>query len=210
MKLPVSAILFALATMLPTARAFEIDLPKHYHEDLERKRSGEAEILWSELDRTNVKGTIRTFLADHPRIDGVDLSGTVDLTWTKDGRAIACGSWQVFIEEWELCFPSLHHIKWDKAKLVVAVSYDWKTKVLKKDGNAEIRLFFRLTRLGSIFSRRAIRARMESFDYGEDYLKLPFGGMELRRANQPPLRMPVSGTPAAEAPVASPPGIAGR
>ena len=29
-------------------------------------------------------------------------------------------------------------------------------------------------------------------------------------ANQPPLRMPVSGTPAADAPVAPPPGIAGR
>ena len=28
--------------------------------------------------------------------------------------------------------------------------------------------------------------------------------------NQPPLRMPVSGTPAADAPVAPPPGIAGR
>jgi hypothetical protein len=32
----------------------------------------------------------------------------------------------------------------------------------------------------------------------------------LRRANQPPLRMPVSGTPAADAPVAPPSGIAGR
>jgi hypothetical protein len=31
-----------------------------------------------------------------------------------------------------------------------------------------------------------------------------------REANQPPLRMPVSGTPAADAPVAPPPGIAGR
>jgi hypothetical protein len=34
--------------------------------------------------------------------------------------------------------------------------------------------------------------------------------MELKEPNQPPLRMPVSGTPAAEAPVAPPPGIAGR
>jgi hypothetical protein len=31
-----------------------------------------------------------------------------------------------------------------------------------------------------------------------------------KEANQPPLRMPVSGTPAADAPVAPPPGIAGR
>jgi hypothetical protein len=31
-----------------------------------------------------------------------------------------------------------------------------------------------------------------------------------RTPNQPPLRMPVSGTPAADAPVAPPPGIAGR
>jgi hypothetical protein len=33
---------------------------------------------------------------------------------------------------------------------------------------------------------------------------------EIERANQPPLRMPVGGTPAACAPVAPPPGIAGR
>ena len=33
---------------------------------------------------------------------------------------------------------------------------------------------------------------------------------KIKLANQPPLRMPVSGTPAADAPVAPPPGIAGR
>jgi hypothetical protein len=33
---------------------------------------------------------------------------------------------------------------------------------------------------------------------------------EEKKANQPPLRMPVSGTPAAGAPVAPPPGTAGR
>ena len=33
---------------------------------------------------------------------------------------------------------------------------------------------------------------------------------EMKEPNQPPLRMPVSGTPAADAPVAPPPGIAGR
>jgi hypothetical protein len=35
-------------------------------------------------------------------------------------------------------------------------------------------------------------------------------GETIEEANQPPLRMPVSGTPAADAPVAPPPGIAGR
>ena len=35
-------------------------------------------------------------------------------------------------------------------------------------------------------------------------------GEENLTLNQPPLRMPVSGTPAADAPVAPPPGIAGR
>jgi len=35
-------------------------------------------------------------------------------------------------------------------------------------------------------------------------------GETIKEANQPPLRMPVSGTPAADAPVAPPPGIAGR
>jgi hypothetical protein len=40
----------------------------------------------------------------------------------------------------------------------------------------------------------------------------PFGNqpMSEKVPNQPPLRMPVSGTPAAAAPVAPPPGIAGR
>jgi hypothetical protein len=45
-------------------------------------------------------------------------------------------------------------------------------------------------------------------------LLLGFCGLDLwsewSRPNQPPLRMPVSGTPAADAPVAPPPGIAGR
>jgi hypothetical protein len=35
-------------------------------------------------------------------------------------------------------------------------------------------------------------------------------GQQETEPNQPPLRMPVSGTPAADAPVAPPPGIAGR
>jgi hypothetical protein len=34
--------------------------------------------------------------------------------------------------------------------------------------------------------------------------------LQKKPPNQPPLRMPVSGTPAADAPVAPPPGIAGR
>ena len=39
----------------------------------------------------------------------------------------------------------------------------------------------------------------------------PFGcSVQKDLPNQPPLRMPVSGTPAADAPVAPPPGIAGR
>jgi hypothetical protein len=42
-----------------------------------------------------------------------------------------------------------------------------------------------------------------------DFL-FPFQNARKLPANQPPLRMPVSGTPAANAPVAPPPGIAGR
>jgi len=51
------------------------------------------------------------------------------------------------------------------------------------------------------------RKRFKSEDFIEAFRKR----MESEYApNQPPLRMPVSGTPAADAPVAPPPGIAGR
>lgn len=165
------------------AHAFEITLPEHYHEDLESKRSREGEVLWRELDRIVLEESIQAFVAAHPSIDRINLAAIEDRRWQKVGRAQAFGPWRVFLSEWELCFPPLRQIQWDKAKLVVSLAYDFKTKVLKVDGDGEIRLYFAIERRGSFFARKTITAHLESFDYGEVFLELPFGGVKLRKSD---------------------------
>lgn len=181
-KLIVATLLLLIGIALPV-QAFEIDLPPHYREDLEKKRLKEADTLWRDLDRGQVELAIRAFVGETPRFDGVDLSRfTSDFSWTKNGRVIATGGWHVFLAEWELSYPSLDSVRWNEAQLIVVFGYDWKTKIPRDDADAEIRLVFKLTREGSLFSKKAIRPEFLSADFGESYVMLPFGGVELRKA----------------------------
>jgi hypothetical protein len=185
MKARIALLIFLSASVgCCSANAFQIDLPKHYHEDLEAKRTREAELLWLELDRTAIQSAITQFISEHPLLDGVDLGRSRGVDWSRDGRQLACGPWSLFLAEWEMNYPSLQQIKWSKSKLVASLAYDWETKTVRSDGNAEIRLIFQLNREGPLFSKKRISAHYERFDYGEVYLMLPFGGVELRRANK--------------------------
>jgi hypothetical protein len=165
--------------------AFQIDLPKHYHDDLEKKRLAEAEIIWREIDRAAVESEIRAFIERHPSVDGVDLRESGNFEWSRDDRAINCGPWQVFLAEWELNFPKLQRIRWTDAMMVISLAYDWKEKVAKEGGDGEVRLYFSVSRNGGLFKKRVIHPRFEHFDYGELYILLPFGGVELKRTNRP-------------------------
>jgi hypothetical protein len=75
----------------------------------------------------------------------------------------------------------------------------------------------RETSLQSILQRLADMSEMDPRDSlkGVGELRKRIGNIYETKTgeklpNQPPLRMPVGGTPAADAPVAPPPGIAGR
>jgi hypothetical protein len=185
-------IVSLILVVAPSLRAFEIDLPPHYREDLEQKRQKEATTLWRELDRSTVEAAIREFVKKNPAYDGVAIGrGTQVLEWQKNDRVITCGDWHVFLVEWELSYPRLSGIDWRKAILVVARSYDWKTKALYEDGDADIRLSFNLDRRGGPFNKK-ITATFDSADYGEVVVLLPFGGVELRKANPESF---VTGTP---------------
>jgi hypothetical protein len=62
------------------------------------------------------------------------------------------------------------------------------------------------TRISTECTPVADGTRLEAIQLRRDW----YSAVEEKSPNQPPLRMPVSGTPAADAPVAPPPGIAGR
>jgi hypothetical protein len=186
------AVFTFILTSAPLLHAFEIDLPPHYREDLERKRLKEASVLWRELDRNAVELAIREFVKKNPNFDGVAIDRVPQtFTWRIDGRVITCGDWHVFLADWELSYPALSRIDWKEARLVVAQSYNWKTKALQEDGDADIRLTFVVDRRGGPF-RKKITASFDSADYGERVLILPIpGNVELRKANQVP--EPMSG-----------------
>lgn len=189
--LPLLLCLFCLCT----AQAFEIELPKGYIEKRNAKWKKEALTIWREIDRAEVQGIIEEFVRLHPKIDGVDLSKAIsDLTWKfEDSGVIRCGPWSVSLLEWETTYPALSRIKWSEATLLASIAYDWKTKEVGGEGTGGIRLSCSLTRKGPILGRKTIFPEFHSFDYGEVYILLPFGGVELRKeANQPPRATPVS------------------
>jgi hypothetical protein len=175
----------ALVSMLCVggAHAFEIDLPKDYVRKRDAKWKREAKTIWREIDRSAIEAAIRDFVHRNPTIDGVELASTTgDLAWKfENPMVIRCGGWTIGLLEWEATYPALSRIKWKEATLVVSVPYDWKTKQLGGEGNAEIRLLFAVARSGRVFKRRTIQPDYRSMDYGEVFLLLPFGGVELRK-----------------------------
>lgn len=182
-------LLLVVSFFVSAASAFEIDLPKHYHEDLQKKRDRERAVLWDEIDRSAIEATLRAFIAQNPSVDGVDLSRSAEkLAWyvSPDDGSIKVGEWIVILKEWEYSFPSLKRIKWGQAELFVEIAYDYKTKELGGDGDAFVRLCFRLRRTGALFSKKLIRPELKSSDYGELVVMMPFGGTELQRANKRP------------------------
>ena len=194
-------LLFLCVAFATFAQAFQIDLPKHYRRDLAAKQDREMQVLWRELDRGAIETALRAFVAENPSVDGVDLSRSVEkLVWTpgSDESAIKVGDWIVTLKEWEYQFPPLKRLRWGEAELFVGIEYDYKTKKLGAGGVGFIRLCFSLRRTGSLFSKKVIRPALKSSDFGELFLILPFGGTELRKANQRP-----DGT-AAEAPPSNP------
>ena len=189
--LPLLFLCVALATF---AEAFQIELPKHYRKDLAAKQDREMRVLWRELDRSAIETALRAFVADNPSVDGVDLTqSTEKLVWTpgSDERAIRVGDWIVTLKEWEYLYPSLKRIKWDEAELFIEIAYDYKAKKLGDGDTGSIRLCFGLRRTGSLFSKKVIRPTLKSSDFGELFIIFPFGGTELRKANQTPHPTPL-------------------
>ena len=177
------ATFFLLTLCVSVSRAFQIDLPKHYAEDLSAKREKESNLLWNELDRTAIETELISFVAANPKIDGVDISpASKNLVWMRTlPRSTMVGPWFIALKEWEMCFPSLKRIDWGKATLVVSLSYKYKEKEICEGGDGEIRLYFSLRRVGGIFARKTIYPTFLSSDFGEATIQLPLGGVELQK-----------------------------
>ncbi len=171
---------------LCAAQAFQIDLPRGYIEKRDAKWKTEAETIWREIDRTVLESIIREFVGQHPKVDGVDLSGTIaELAWKFEvPRSISCGAWSVSLLAWEASYPKLTRIKWDESTILISIAYDWKRKELAGDATGEIRLLLDLTRSGPVFGKKVIRPHYRASDYGEVWIDLPFGGIELRKDGQ--------------------------
>lgn len=153
---------------------------------VEKKRDQEGAILWKELDRNEIEQIIRSYVKETPIVDGVNIQECCNgFSWTKaSSHNIEVGQWNLSLSGWDAW--SLKKINWDETKLIIFLSYDFETKKLKDDGNAEIQICCKLKRTGSWFSRKTLHAEFESADYGEVLINMVIdmpliGGTTLRK-----------------------------